>query len=103
MFAGGIAHDISAILDLIAGRAASIKQSNAVTEPLPGSVDVVAAAAEHATALVRQLLDFADKSDAVMKRISLGEAVKEIGTLLEEAYPRTAVLSQELQNALSSS
>lgn len=81
--AGGIAHDFNNLLTVIKGHSDLLLDRMAPSEPLRGSSQQIAKAADRAAALTRQLLIFSRKQATVTKIIDLNALVSESGKLLK--------------------
>ncbi len=95
ILAGGIAHDFNNILGIILGYASVLRDGN-VDSRQAKSLDAMIAAVERGTALVRQLLTFARKTDVIFAPISVNEAVEEVLSLCTGTFPKTIVFSRTL-------
>jgi PAS domain S-box-containing protein len=98
--AGGIAHDFNNILGIIIGHAALIQRLQLEPEKVSQSIETITSAAQRGAALVRQLLTFARKSDVILQRISMNGLIKDVTSLLGETFPKTVVMSTELEDHL---
>lgn len=94
--AGGIAHDFNNILGIILGYASVLREGNVDRVRQEKSLDAMIAAVERGSALVRQLLTFARKSEVVFAPISVNEAVVEVVSLCEETFPKTITFTRAL-------
>ena len=100
--AGGIAHDFNNILAIIMGHSSLMERVQSNPEKLSQSVKIIQKATERGASLVKQLLTFARKSDAVLESVRLNETIKEITKLLCETFPKTIVVETTLQDNLPS-
>ena len=92
--AGGIAHDFNNILGIILGYASVLREGNVEPARLSKSLDAMISAVERGTALVRQLLTFARKSDVLFGLMHVNDAVEEVVTLCAETFPKTITFSR---------
>jgi len=81
--AGGVAHDFNNLLTVIKGHSDLLLDRMDPSEPLRGSSQQIAKAADRAAALTRQLLIFSRKQVLQPKVIDLNAIVAEMGTLLK--------------------
>jgi two-component system, cell cycle sensor histidine kinase and response regulator CckA len=100
--AGGIAHDFNNILAIILGNSSSVDPSKSSTERLTRSMKSIATAAERGTALVRQLLTFARKTEPLFESVRVNEIIEELVKLLRETLPRTINLPTKLDRTIPS-
>ena len=100
--AGGIAHDFNNILTMILGHASSLERSRENPARFSQSVGTIAKAVDRGTALVRQLLTFARKSDTLFESIRLNEVIGEVVGLLRETFPKTIEISVDLGEKIPS-
>ncbi|HUI63691.1 MAG TPA: PAS domain S-box protein [Bacteroidota bacterium] len=94
--AGGIAHDFNNILAIIIGHASLLADVAGDAARLNRSISAIQKAGKRGAALVRQILTFARKANAVFESVNANEIVTELGRMLEETFPRTIVISLEL-------
>jgi len=100
--AGGIAHDFNNILAIILGHAAGLDPSKNTPERMTRSVKAISTAAERGTALVKQLLTFARKTEPLFESVRTNEVIEELVKLLRETFPKTIDLPTKLDPALPS-
>lgn len=98
--AAGIAHDFNNILSIILGHAASLKERANEPSRVSDCIEAISTAAQRAVALVRQLLTFARKADAVLEPVDINASVREIKRLVIEAFPRTVEVALDLTEGL---
>jgi len=97
ILAGGIAHDFNNILTSIMGSAGLARQSAENGNPVVGEyLDRIETSAERAGDLCRQMLAYSGRSNPVIGRVSLSDAVQEMGRLLEATIPKHVCLEYEL-------
>lgn len=85
--AAGIAHDFNNILSIILLQAQMAKQIAGLTEQARDRMDVIVAQTQHATDLVRQILDFSRQSMLMRQPVDLKALCIEQVSLLERALP----------------
>jgi PAS domain S-box-containing protein len=87
--AGGIAHDFNNIISIISGHATvmagKLKEHSPVRPPLQTIIN----AADRGSAIVRQILTFASKSEADFRSLHIQELVSELVKMLRVTFPRT--------------
>jgi len=81
--AGGVAHDFNNLLTVIKGHSDLLLDRMDPNEPLRGSSQQIAKAADRAAALTRQLLIFSRKQVLQPKILDLNATVSEMGKLLK--------------------
>ncbi|MGH9729763.1 MAG: ATP-binding protein [Candidatus Acidiferrales bacterium] len=81
--AGGVAHDFNNLLTVIKGHNDLLLDRLDTAEPLRGSSQQIAKAADRAAALTRQLLIFSRKQVLMPKVLDLNSTVSEMGKLLK--------------------
>ena len=94
--AGGIAHDFNNILGIIMGHASLLGEVAADPVKLQRSAGAIEKAANRGASLVRQILTFARKANAVYEQVRLNDIASELGRMLEETFPRTIAISLSL-------
>jgi len=98
--AGGVAHDFNNILTIIKGHTALLLMEC----EHPHRVQEVAATIDHAaqrgSELVSQLLAFARKSDGSFTSTNINRQVKEITSMLKQAFPRNITFEFQLDETL---
>ena len=80
--AGGVAHDFNNLLTVISGYAQMVADELAAQHPLREPIREICRAAEHATALTRQLLTFSRRQVSEPKNIVLNDLVRDIEKML---------------------
>jgi two-component system, cell cycle sensor histidine kinase and response regulator CckA len=100
--AGGIAHDFNNILAIILGHSSSADPSKNTPERMAKSMKAIATAADRGTALVRQLLTFARKTEPLFESVRVNDIIEELVKLLKETFPKTIDLTTKLDTALPS-
>ncbi len=98
--AGGIAHDFNNILGIILGHATSLERPKTDPKKLSQSIDAIAKATQRGISLVKQLLTFARKTEAIFQPVSINDIIGEITKLLAETFPKTITISTSLQPEL---
>ncbi|HEY4611844.1 MAG TPA: PAS domain S-box protein, partial [Bacteroidota bacterium] len=98
--AGGVAHDFNNILAIILGYSSAIARAKEHPEKIPQHVDVIQKAAQRGASLVRQLLMFARKTEAIFEQVNVNEVILDAVQMLEETFPKTIRFSLELNTEL---
>ncbi|MFC1746686.1 ATP-binding protein, partial [Candidatus Riflebacteria bacterium] len=81
-FAAGIAHEIGTPLNIITGRAEMIYEGNLANDEILKYVRVMDKQAQRITTIIRQLLDFARRSEPQLRPINLVESISRVIKLL---------------------
>lgn len=100
--AGGIAHDFNNILGIIMGHSTLMDHFKSDPEKLSQSIDAITKATQRGASLVKQLLTFARKTEALFESVNVNDIIGEINKLLQETFPRTIAISTSLQPELPS-
>ncbi|HSQ36078.1 MAG TPA: PAS domain S-box protein, partial [Candidatus Binatia bacterium] len=87
--AGGIAHDFNNIISIISGHAAVMAGKLREHSPVRPALQTIIHAAERGSAIVRQILTFASKSEADFRSLHIQELVSELVKMLRVTFPRT--------------
>lgn len=94
--AGGIAHDFNNILGIILGYATMLQQATDDRERMTQTLEAITKATQRGAALVKQLLTFARKSDAVFESVLLNNIISEIERLVRGTFPKTIEIETSL-------
>jgi two-component system cell cycle sensor histidine kinase/response regulator CckA len=100
--AGGVAHDFNNLLGIILGHATLLEGRRQDPTKFSRSVDAISTAVQRGAGLVRQLLTFARKTEAVLELVNANETVEELVQMLRETFPRTVEFSLDLSPDLPS-
>ena len=87
--AGGIAHDINNLLNVISGYASSILDGQNDPEKVTENVGVIKEMVERGSSLVQQLLAMARKTELKFEPVQINNAIDRLQRLLQETLPRT--------------
>jgi two-component system CheB/CheR fusion protein len=98
--AGGIAHDFNNLLNIISAYATLLADHRSDPKKQSEGLEAIHRSVQRGSALVRQLLTFARKSDVVFGSVSLNAVVSEIVEILRETFPRQIVIATELDPEL---
>ncbi len=99
VLAGGIAHDFNNLLAGILGNADLAREDAPAAGPLRESIDQIEVAARRAADLVRQMLAYSGRGNFVVRRVRLGDMVRELAKLLEVTLSKKATLDFDLDGA----
>ena len=98
--ASGIAHDFNNILGIILGYSNLLERLREDPQRHSESVEAITKAVQRGAGLVKQLLIFARKHEALLESMSVNVLIKEITDLLKETFPKTITISTSLQQDL---
>ena len=82
LLAGGIAHDFNNLLTGVLGNALLLKEEVEGNDHLVSTVDNIAAAAQRAAELTRQMLAYSGKGQYVVEAVDIAKLTKEMITLV---------------------
>ena len=100
--ASGIAHDFNNILAIILGYSTLGEKGAFTHQPeLIKCFKAISQVSHRGALLVRQLLTFARKTETVFKVTDINALILEITTLFGETFPKTIVISTNLQKNIS--
>jgi len=91
--AGGIAHDFNNILSIISGHAAALSGKLKEHAEAQAALHTINEASERGSAMVRQILTFARKSEADFRPLHIQDLVAELVKMLRVTFPRTIEIS----------
>ncbi len=94
---GGIAHDFNNILGIIIGSAELAREQLRDWHPAHINLEEILRASRRSTAVVRQLLTFARRSEIRTRALHAGPVVEEILTLIRASLTAEIVINQELE------
>ena len=100
--AGGIAHDMNNILNVISGYASLILQNPGNTEKVEEGLEVIKDTVDRGASLVRQLLASARRSELKFEQIQVNDVLEKLHGLLKQTFPKTVEVRLELDPALPS-
>ncbi len=100
--AGGIAHDMNNILNVISGYASLILQNPGNTEKVEKGLEVIKETVDRGASLVRQLLASARRSKLKFEQIQVNDMLEKLHGLLKQTFPKTVEVRLELDPALPS-
>jgi PAS domain S-box-containing protein len=98
--ASGIAHDFNNILSIILGYCGLLERHRGDPKKFSESVATISKTTRRGVSLVKQLLLFARRTDALFETVSVNDMIGEIAKLLKETFPKTITVSTTLQQDL---
>ncbi|MBI5216874.1 MAG: MEDS domain-containing protein [Ignavibacteriae bacterium] len=98
--ASGIAHDFNNILGIILGYNSLLRNASPSHESIEKSTAVIEGAVQRGAGLVKQILTFARQSETHFGPLDINIISKEISKMLAETFPKTIVISLELEKDL---
>jgi PAS domain S-box-containing protein len=100
--AGGIAHDMNNLLNVISGYSSLILQDPADTEGVRQSVDVIKESVGRGVSLIQQLLATVRKTELKFTPVHVNAVLEKLKALLKDTFPRTIDIELDLQPGLPS-
>jgi len=94
--AGGIAHDFNNILNIISAHGALLSRRKPEGAKEKESLDAIEKAVRRGSAVVRQLLTFARKSEISFEQVDVNAIVEEVAKMLEETFPKSVTIELDL-------
>jgi two-component system CheB/CheR fusion protein len=98
--AGGVAHDFNNLLNIISAHVAVLAREGAAADKRAESARSVERAVERGTAVVRQLLTFAKKTDVSFEPTDANVVVREVVSMLHETFPKQIKVQTKLSEHL---
>ncbi len=98
--AGGVAHDFNNLLNIISAHAELLSRTNLAADRRAGSSHSIRKAVERGTAVVRQLLTFARKTDVAFEPTDVNGVVRELELMLRETFPKQIKIATKLARRL---
>ena len=98
--AGGIAHDVNNLLQIILGQADMLLFRQHLDQKGTKSVEAVRRAALNGSELVRRILTFSRKAEAEMQLVNLTDEVRRVWELLQRTIPRMIRIEMALEEDL---
>lgn len=98
--AGGIAHDINNLLNVISGYSSSILQNANKPNKLSESVEVITEMVERGSSLVQQLLAMSRKTPTQFQPVQINAVLERLRVLLGETFPKGIDTEWELSGDL---
>ena len=98
--ASGIAHDFNNILGIIMGHSFLLERLKSDPVKLSQSIGAIEKATQRGAALVKQLLTFARKTEAVFESVLVNHIIEEVVKLLQETFSKTISVRSDLKRDL---
>jgi PAS domain S-box-containing protein len=98
--ASGIAHDFNNILGIILGHSSLLERLREDSKMHSESVAAITKATQRGAGLVKQLMLFARKTEALLESVKVNDIITEITKLMQETFPKTIIISTSLQKDL---
>ena len=98
--AGGIAHDFNNMLGIILGHASLVGKKPCDEELQSKSVEKIVSTVRRGSDLVKQILVFARKSEAMPTVLTMNDMVTELHAMIQETFPRTIDIVLDLDASL---
>ncbi len=98
--AGGIAHDVNNLLQIVLGQSDMLLQRGALDTKSRESVKAIGKAARNGAELVKRILMFGRKAEPEMRPINLSDEVRRVRELLRRTIPRMIGIEFSLQENL---
>jgi signal transduction histidine kinase len=98
--AAGLAHDFNNILNIIQGYTSVLGSHAAENDEIAESVDVINETTKRGTALVRQLLTLARKTEPKLELTNINTVIEELTKLIRQTFPKTIRVTLELNREL---
>jgi PAS domain S-box-containing protein len=100
--AGGIAHDINNILNIISGYANMILQNADSTDNDAEHIEVIIETVERGVSLVRQLLAMARKAETKFEQVRVTAVLHKLQGIINDTFPKEIEVIWDLQPELPS-
>jgi len=94
--AGGVAHDFNNLLNIISAHVGVLGREKLEAAKRAESTSSIQKAVERGTAVVRQLLTFARKTDIAFEATDVNGVIKELASMLRETLPKQIKVSTKL-------
>lgn len=98
--AGGIAHDFNNILNIILGYSTMLEKRRLDEQKFSESVAAITSAVDRGSALVRQILTFARKTDTAFKPLYIPDLIHELFSMLKQTFPKTISFNEKMETSL---
>ncbi len=98
--AGGIAHEVNNLLQVVLGHADMLLTSKGMDEKFNRSLETIRMTARNGANLVKRILTFSRKADPEKSTVNLTEAVRKVERILRQIIPRMIHLELFLEENL---
>jgi PAS domain S-box-containing protein len=95
--AGGIAHDINNILNIISGYANVLLQNTNNTDKNSQHLEVIIETVDRGVSLVRQLLAMARKADTKFEQVTVSEVLQKLQAIINDTFPKQIEVTWDLE------
>jgi PAS domain S-box-containing protein len=95
--AGGVAHDLNNVLNIVKNYAMAIAGHPAVNDEIAEQLGIIDEAIERGTSVVRQLLTLARKTESHLISSNLNDTVFALASLLKQTFTKTIDICLELR------
>ncbi|MGE5414051.1 MAG: PAS domain S-box protein [Syntrophomonadaceae bacterium] len=94
--AGGVAHDFNNLLNIISAHVGLLARDGLAADKRSESAKSIEKAVERGSAVVRQLLTFARKTDVTFEPTDVNTVVEELASMLRETFPKPLKVQTKL-------
>ena len=98
--AGGVAHDFNNLLNIISAHVALLTREGLPADKRAESANSVEKAVERGSAVVKQLLTFARKTEVAFEPTDVNVVVEELTSMLRETFPKSIKVQKKLSEDL---
>jgi PAS domain S-box-containing protein len=100
--AGGIAHDFNNILQIILIHAFKLAKEGITTDVFKQSLEAINKSVHRGSGLIRQMLTFARKTEAVFESINVSLTIEDLTKIISETFPKNIEYSLHLERHIPS-
>jgi PAS domain S-box-containing protein len=94
--AGGIAHDINNVLNVISAYAGQIAAGPLETNEVAANIEVIQETVQRGASLIRQLLAISRKTEMKLERVQVNSIIEKLEGLLKQTFPKTIEIACDL-------
>jgi PAS domain S-box-containing protein len=98
--AGGIAHDVNNLLQVILGHADMLLQGTGMDQKSAESLAAIRQSARNGAELVKRILTFSRQAEPVTRPVNLSDEVRRVQELLQRTIPRMISVEMDLEENL---
>ena len=98
--AGGIAHEVNNLLQVVLGHADMLLMSKGMDEKFNRSLEIIRMTARNGADLVKRILTFSRRAEPEKSAVNLTEAVRKVERILRQTIPRMIHLEMVLEENL---
>ena len=99
--AGGIAHDFNNTLTIILAYASLLERPGTGLDAIPSKVKMIKKAVDRAAGMVRQLLTFARKAEAVFEPVEINTSLQDLLSMLQSTFPKSITFDVQFDHSLT--